>query len=109
MVSIRYFLLVGELWRTKSIPLGRRTSNSGPESGACASKQAAQRDATTPALVNRAADNSNPSVKFSGLNFAKSVSRITYVLERLTSVRVKEFQIAASRIITQLKREHVPG
>src|SRR5258708_24050511 len=63
MVSIRYFLEVGELRRTKSTPLGERTSKRGPGPGAgvWASKLNAQNSASVPALVNRAADNSNLS------------------------------------------------
>src|SRR5467141_2228564 len=75
MVSIRYFLEVGELRRTKSIPLGDRRSKRGPGAGVWASKLNAQNSASVPALVNRAADNSNLSLKFSGLDCAKSVSR----------------------------------
>src|SRR5258708_34463202 len=77
MVSIRYFLEVGELRRTKSTPLGERTSKRGPGPGAgvWASKLNAQNSASVPALVNRAADNSNLSLNFSGLDCANSVSR----------------------------------
>jgi len=45
------------------MPLGERTSKRGPrlEAGAWASKLNAQSSASAPALVNRAADNSNLS------------------------------------------------
>src|SRR6266478_2287190 len=85
MVSIRYFLEVGELRRTKSIPLGDRTSKRGPGpgAGAWASKLNAQSSASVPALVNRAADNSNLSLNFSGLDCVKSVSRTSQPNRRL--------------------------
>src|SRR5580658_11007829 len=109
MVSIRYFLEVGELRRTKSMPLGARTSKRGPGGGVWASRLNAQRSRSAPAFLNRAADNSNLTLKFSGPDRAKPVSSPSARVAGQTSVRAKNLQITASRIVAEIEREHVPG
>jgi len=112
MVSIRYFLEVGELRRTKINTLGRSKVEAwtGAGSRGLGSKLNAQNSASVPALVNRAADNSNLSLNFSGLDCAKSVSRTSQPSRgfRLQFAR-RISRSLPSRIVVQLKRKHMPG
>src|ERR1700758_5491833 len=111
MVSIRYFLEVGELRRTKSMPLGTRTSKRGAGPGAwvCASRLTVHSRTSAPALVNRAEGNSNLFLKFTESDCAKSVACASDPAAAPGSVDAENFQIAALRIVVQLQCEQVPG
>src|SRR5260221_3306518 len=111
MVSIKYFLDVGELRRTKSIPFGTRTSkrSAAPGGGACPSRLSVHSNASTLALGSRPKGNSNLSLKFTESDCVKSVPCASHPAAEPPSVDAEHFEVAASRIVVQLQCQHVPG
>src|SRR6267142_4966774 len=111
MVSIKYFLEVGELRRTKSMPLGMRTSKRGaaPGDGVCASRPISQSSTSRPALVNRAGGNSNLFLKFTESDCVKPVPCASDSAATPPSVDPENFEVAALWIVVQLQYEHVLG
>src|SRR5258708_14922436 len=111
MVSMKYFLDVGELRRTKSIPFGTGTSKRSAASGggACPSRLNVQSNASTLALGSRAKGNSNLSLKFTESDCVKSVPCASHPAAEPPSVDAENFEVATSRIVVQLQCQHVPG